>query len=47
MTNTVAFGLAVAIVGAISLDVFWFGTEHIYFLARKMIDLIEWMAFWR
>lgn len=47
MTNRIAFVLALLIIGAIAIDSFYFGTEHIIFLAKKMAELIEWLAFWR
>ena len=47
MTNSIALGLAIVIVAALAADTIWFGTEHLYFLSRKMIQLIEWLAFWR
>jgi len=47
MTNKIALMLGLLIVGAIVVDVMYYGTEHIVFLAKKMADLIEWLAFWR
>jgi hypothetical protein len=47
MTNRIAVVLALLIVGAIVVDVMYYGTQHIVFLAKKMADLIEWLAFWR
>ncbi|MEM6760128.1 MAG: hypothetical protein AAF601_11685 [Pseudomonadota bacterium] len=47
MTNSIAFVLALLILGAIALDVMVFGTEHLVFLGKKLADLIEWLAFWR
>ncbi|WP_298862552.1 hypothetical protein [uncultured Sulfitobacter sp.] len=47
MTNPIAFVLGLIIVGAIVMDYFYYGTEHIVFLAKKMTELIEWLAFWR
>ncbi|MGB5865057.1 MAG: hypothetical protein WBG95_12250 [Sulfitobacter sp.] len=47
MTNKIAFVLALLIVGAIVIDVAFFGTDHALFLAKKLTDLIEWIAFWR
>ncbi|MCZ7675717.1 MAG: hypothetical protein M5U35_07415 [Roseovarius sp.] len=47
MTNQLALLLGAAIAIALGIDwqVFdWAGT---LFLARKLIDLIEWMQFWR
>lgn len=47
MTNRIAFVLGLIIIGAIVVDYVYYGTEHIVFLAKKMTDLIEWLAFWR
>lgn len=47
MTNQIAIGLGVTLIGLIALDLMLFGTEHLVFLGKKLFDLIEWMAFWR
>lgn len=47
MTNRIALVLGLLIVGAVTVDVMFYGTSHIVFLAKKMADLIEWLAFWR
>ncbi len=47
MTNRIAIVLGLLIVGAIMLDGFLFGSDHFIFLAKKMAELIEWLAFWR
>lgn len=47
MTNRIAFVLGLIIIGAIVADYVYYGTEHIVFLAKKMAELIEWLAFWR
>ena len=47
MTNFVALMVALTITALIALDVVFYGTEHLLFLARKLFDLIEWLAFWR
>lgn len=47
MTNRIALVLAMLIVGAIFIDTMYNGTEHLVFLAKKMTELIEWLAFWR
>jgi hypothetical protein len=47
MTNSIAIGLGVLILGALGLDAFLFDWSNSVFLARKLTDLIEWMAFWR
>jgi hypothetical protein len=47
MTNRSAFILGLIIVVAIASDVMLYGSEHVVFLAKKLADLLEWMAFWR
>lgn len=47
MTNQIAIGLAVVIVGFLLLDHFVFQLDAITFVMRKLLELINWMAFWR
>ena len=47
MTNRIALGLGAAIVGLVLVDLLLFGTEHLVFLGKKILELIEWIAFWR
>lgn len=47
MTNTSALFLGLFLVAAISVDVMVYGSDHIIFLAKKLTELLEWMAFWR
>jgi len=47
MTNSIAIVLGLVILGALALDYAMFGFDHLIFLAKKMLALIEWMAFWR
>ncbi|MEO0401407.1 MAG: hypothetical protein AAF214_03430 [Pseudomonadota bacterium] len=47
MTNRGAFILGLFIVGAITLDVYLYGSEHLIFLGKKLAELLEWIAFWR
>ncbi|WP_205389214.1 hypothetical protein SuNHUV7_35120 (plasmid) [Pseudoseohaeicola sp. NH-UV-7] len=47
MTNRIAIVLGLIIVGAILLDVFLYGSEHLIFLGKKFAELVEWIAFWR
>jgi len=47
MNSPIAIALGILIVGGIVGDAVVFGSEHTLFLARKLADLIEWMAFWR
>ena len=47
MTNRIALILALVILGAIVWDVLANGAQTSVFLARKIADLVEWLAFWR
>jgi uncharacterized membrane protein YobD (UPF0266 family) len=47
MSNRSAFGLAVIIVLLILLDVVANGSAATTFLLRKLVDAIEYVAFWR
>ena len=47
MTNRIAIGLVVAIAGFFALDTFVLHLDAAPFLMRKLIDLIDTLAFWR
>lgn len=47
MTNRGALILGLIIIAAITIDGWLYGFEHLVFLAKKMADMLEWMAFWR
>mgnify|MGYP001576776941 FL=1 len=47
MTNRIALWLGVVLIGLIAADLMLVGDKHLVFLGKKMVDLIEWMAFWR
>ncbi|MGJ8605857.1 MAG: glyceraldehyde-3-phosphate dehydrogenase [Marivita sp.] len=47
MTNSIAIGLGLLILGGIGIDAFLTGGDGLLFLAAKGIDLVEWIAFWR
>ena len=47
MTNSIAIGLGVMILSALALDFYLYGWDHLIFLAKKGLELIEWLAFWR
>ena len=47
MTNQIALGLGALILLGLGADYMFFGMENSLFLARKLVDMIEWMAFWR
>jgi hypothetical protein len=47
MTNRVAFGVAVVIVAAILLDITANHGLALTFLLRKLVDAVDYLAFWR
>ncbi len=47
MTNSIAIGLGLVILSAVAVDAVLYGWDHLIFLAKKGVELIEWMAFWR
>ncbi|MEP3688772.1 MAG: hypothetical protein ABJN05_16945 [Sulfitobacter dubius] len=47
MTNSIAIVLALVIAGAMLVDIYSYGAEHMIYLGKKLFDLIEWIAFWR
>lgn len=47
MNNRIAIWLGAILITAIVVDVLFFGTDHLLFLSKKMLELIEWVAFWR
>ena len=47
MTNTVSLLLAGTIVGMLIADATWFDSANTLFLAKKLDEFIEWLAFWR
>ena len=46
MTNTIALWLGLLIVTAIIADLALNGGSAMMFLARKFLDLVEWVDFW-
>lgn len=46
MTNSSSIILGLIIVGLIIGDVIVFDASNLLFLAKKLTDLIEWIAFW-
>ncbi|MDP3194505.1 hypothetical protein [Tabrizicola sp.] len=46
MTNTIAIWLGLVIVAAILSDLALNGGMAFQFLARKFLNLIDWVAFW-
>lgn len=47
MSNRVAIPLLAAILAALAADYLLNGTAATLFLARKFVDLTEYLAFWR
>ncbi|MDF3382760.1 MULTISPECIES: hypothetical protein [Sulfitobacter] len=47
MTNPIAIVLALVIAGAMMIDLYVYGADHMVYLGKKLFELIEWMAFWR
>lgn len=47
MSNKVAIGVGVAVLLALLFDQFSNSGAGTLFLARKFVELTEWMAFWR
>jgi riboflavin synthase len=47
VTNPIALILAALITAAIVVDITVYDAEYLLFLARKLDELIEWLAFWR
>jgi len=47
MTNRIALGLGIVIVGLFVVDALAFGGTLPVFLGRKGLELLEWIAFWR
>jgi hypothetical protein len=46
VTNTIALWIGLTIVAALVGDITLNGGETTVFLARKFLDLIEWVDFW-
>ena len=47
MTNRIALLLLFALAALFVADHFWLGLDLPRFLGRKLLDLIEYIAFWR
>ena len=47
MTDRIAFGLGLAVLAAIGIDVALVGTDHLLFLGTKFVDFVDYLAFWR
>lgn len=47
MTNQIALFLGIVIVALIGFDIWMFDGVNLLFLAKKFMELTEWIAFWR
>lgn len=47
MNTPIFLVLATLIVGGLVVDGMLYGSDHLIFLSKKMLELIEWVAFWR
>ncbi len=47
MTNKIALILGALVLCAIAVDAVLFDMTGTFFLARKLLDFIEWLKFWR
>ncbi|MET4102029.1 hypothetical protein ABIE58_001457 [Roseovarius sp. MBR-78] len=47
MTNRIAIVLGLMLIGALAYDVLQDDASGVLFLARKLMALIEYLAFWR
>ena len=47
MTNKLAIFLALLIVAGLGADHRYAEWEYTTFLLRKLLDFVEWLAFWR
>ncbi|WP_297773033.1 hypothetical protein [uncultured Roseovarius sp.] len=47
MTNTIALSLGAIILAGLGLDLIFNDSNALIFVGRKLIDFIEYLAFWR
>lgn len=47
MTNKIALFLAIAIIALFAIDAYAWGGHMPLFLGKKMIEFLDWLAFWR
>lgn len=47
MTNKIAIWLGLFLVLAVVTDLLLFGGDNLLFLAKKLFELLDWVAFWR
>lgn len=47
MDTRIAAILALILIILGIVDVMIYGSEHFIFLAKKLVELLDWIAFWR
>lgn len=47
VTNTIAVVLGALVLGGLASDVVFNDTKASLFLAKKFLEFLEWIAFWR
>ena len=47
MTNKIAIWLGLLLVLAVVADLLLFSGDNLLFLAKKLFELLDWVAFWR
>ncbi len=47
MTNKIAIALGLLLLSVVLMDTLLFGWDLHIFLGRKLVELIEYLAFWR
>ncbi|MEO0999296.1 MAG: hypothetical protein AAFW69_01630 [Pseudomonadota bacterium] len=47
MTNSFALVFGLLILAVLAADIFYYQWDILVFLGRKLLDLSEWLAFWR
>jgi hypothetical protein len=47
MTNRIAIGLGITILAGLTVDYLLFGGGVPVFLGRRLVDVLEFIAFWR
>ena len=47
MTTRIALVLALLLIIIGVIDVVLYGSEHMVFLGKRLLELLEWIAFWR
>lgn len=47
MTNALAIWIGILLAACVAADALLFDWTYSMFLARKFLDVLRWMAFWR